>query len=169
MNIKRRISIEATPEAVWRILAEQYEHVDRWASSVAHATARMGGPKPDAAPIAGRVCETELGPFSESIVEYDEERKVLAYQARGEKMPFFVKDLQNRWSLHSAAGDRTEVGMLMTAKLQFPFNLFMPPLMKLQMGRILSFAVEELKHYAETGEPHPRKARAALQAGRAAA
>lgn len=160
MQIRRQITVDAPPEHVWEVLAHQFDQVSLWASSVSHSSVRTDGRPLGNAPCSGRVCETELGPFRESIVEYDENRSILAYEASGEKMPFFVKGLKNRWSLTKAAGSGTHVDMHMTANLAFPFNLFMTPLMKLQMGRILTFAVEELKHYVETGEPHPRKLKA---------
>ncbi|MEM9292886.1 MAG: SRPBCC family protein [Acidobacteriota bacterium] len=169
MQIQRQITIDASPEEVWQVLGHQFDQVSLWASSVSHSAARSDGKRVSSAPASGRVCETDLGPFRESILEFDEERKVLAYEASGEKMPSFVHNLKNRWSLTALSGSRTRVDMLMTADLAFPFRLFMPPLMKLQMGRVLSFAIEELKHYVETGQPHPRKVKADLAAARKAA
>ena len=170
MQIRRQIDIDAPPERVWDVLGRRFDQVSRWASSVSHSSVRTDGAALKNAPCSGRVCETDLGPFEESIVEYDEDRQALAYEASGEKMPFFVRGLKNRWSLTPSADSGTRVAMLMTADLAFPFNLFMTPLMKLQMGRILTFAVEELKHYVETGEPHPRKLKAdQAVAGKAAA
>ena len=59
--------------------------------------------------------------------------------------------------------------MLMSARLLFPFNLVMTLPMKLQIGKLLTFAVEELKHYVETGKPHPRKVKASAETVKAAA
>ena len=157
MQIQRNITVDATPDRVWEVLALRFGDVHEWASSVFHSSESQGKPSIPGAPSAGRTCETELGPFEESIVEFDEAKKTLAYTASGEKMPFFVKGLRNRWALSARADGKTQVDMLMNADLAFPFNLFMAPLMKVQMGRVLTFAVEELKHFAETGRPHPRK------------
>ena len=169
MQIERNLTIDATPDKVWEVLALRFDAVHEWASSVYQSSARPGKPAVPGAPAAGRTCETELGPFKESILEFDESTKTLAYSASGDKMPFFVTGLRNRWTLSAQAGGTTQVHMLMHADLSFPFNLFMAPMMKLQMGKVLSFAIEELKHYVETGEPHPRKAKADLAAARKAA
>ncbi|MEM7588322.1 MAG: SRPBCC family protein [Acidobacteriota bacterium] len=158
MQITRQITIEAPSQQVWKVLGHQFHQVDRWASSVSHSAARIEGDAPAGAPCSGRVCETELGPFRETLTEYDDARQVVAYEASGEKMPFFVKGLRNRWSLKPLGSSRTRVDMHMTADLAFPFNLFMTPVMKRQMGGVLTLATQELKHYVETGSPHPRKA-----------
>ena len=50
--------------------------------------------------------------------------------------------------------------MELNADIAFPFNILMGPMMKLQFGKVLREATEELKHYAETGKPHPRKVKA---------
>ncbi|MEO1086172.1 MAG: SRPBCC family protein [Acidobacteriota bacterium] len=168
MKIQRQTTINADSEAVWEVLARRFDQVDEWASSVDRSTARAGAPRVPGAPVLGRTCETELGPFTEAILEFDEDRKVLAYSAAGEKMPFFVKSLRNRWSLTAESGARTRIDMLMTADLAIPFNVFMAPVMKLQMGKILTAVMEELKHFVETGEPHPRKVNATRSTRKAA-
>ncbi|MEM8964196.1 MAG: SRPBCC family protein [Acidobacteriota bacterium] len=164
MHINRQITIDAPIDQVWDVLGHRYDQVDRWASSVSHSAPSAVGQPLDGAPVAGRVCQTELGPFKESIFEYDENKNVLAYRASGSKMPFFVKDLRNRWSLNKVDDTRTEVDMAMSAELAFPFNLIMSLPMKTQFARVLDFAIEELKHYVETGNPHPRKVQADLAA-----
>ena len=169
MQIERQITIEATPDKVWEVLGPRFDQVDAWASSVDRSTARAGHSQIPGAPMVGRTCETEIGPVKEAITEYDEVRRIVAYSAHAEKMPFFVKDMRNRWALASGQGGRTHVDMRMTAKLSFPFNLFMTPMMKLQMGKLLTNAIEELKFFVENGEPHPRKQKAARAALKAAA
>ena len=165
MKIQRELTINASSEKVWDVLARQFDHVDRWVSSVYRSSGRKDIRALNGAPSSGRICQTELGPFKERIVEYDEDRRILAYDAKGEKMPFFVKSLQNRWVLSPVSDSKTHVDMLMTADLALPFNLFMGPIMRLQLSRILSFATEELKHFVETGQPHPRKVASDQKAG----
>ena len=80
----------------------------------------------------------------------------MAYSATGDKMPGFVKSLVNSWTVRSE-GSRSQVDMELTVDIAFPFNFLMGPLMRLQFGKVLREATEELQHYAETGKPHPRK------------
>ncbi|WP_305988322.1 SRPBCC family protein [Roseibium sp. MMSF_3544] len=156
MKIKRTLVINASPEHVWEILGANYTRAGDWASSVYFSSARAGTPAIDGAPVAGRVCQTSLGPFTETIESYDEHRRHLAYSATGDKMPGFVKRLVNSWTVYPMA-DKSRVEMELSADISFPFNFLMGPMMKMQFGKVLREATEELKHFAETGKAHPRK------------
>ncbi|MEM9790814.1 MAG: SRPBCC family protein [Planctomycetota bacterium] len=155
MQIYRDITIQAPTDRVWRVLGEAYADIGGWMSAVHRSSPRQTDEPIGGAPVGGRVCETDLGPVVETITEYDAERHVVAYNARAESMPSFVIGLANRWSL-TGYDDTTFVEMRLTMNLKFPFGV-MSPLMRIKMGPVLTHAVEELKHYVETGEPHPRK------------
>lgn len=156
MQIKNSILVNAPPDRVWDILGPNYVKAGDWASSVYVSGAREGQEKVPGAPAAGRVCETSLGPFTETIETYDPQRMHLAYSATGAKMPGFVKSLVNSWTVHPN-GSAARVEMELNALIAFPFNILMGPMMKMQFKKVLKEATEELKHYAETGKPHPRK------------
>ncbi|WP_298975120.1 SRPBCC family protein [uncultured Roseobacter sp.] len=159
MKIKKTLTVNAPPDAVWDILGPNYVRAGDWASSVYVSGARPGTPKIAGAPAAGRTCETSLGPFTETIEAYDEARRHVAYSATGDKMPSFMKGLRNAWTVRPKGGV-SEVEMELNADIAFPFNILMAPMMKMQFGKVLREATEELKHYAETGKPHPRKLKA---------
>lgn len=156
MKISRTINIDAPADRVWDILGPNYVNAGDWASSVYVSKARAGTPKVADAPVAGRVCQTSLGPFTETIEAFDESRRHVAYSATGDKMPGFVKRLVNSWTVNPS-GHKSTVQMELSADIAFPFNILMGPMMKLQFGRVLRDATEELKYYAETGQPHARK------------
>ena len=164
MRLKRETLVDAPPEAVWQVLGPQYAEAYKWASSINISTGR-GSPTAEhrikGAPTNGRVCETDLGPFKEDIELYDEDARELAYSARGEKMPFFVKRLLNHWKVESDGSGGSRVIMELNVRLMFPFSILMALPMRLQLGGVLKNAHEELKHYVEHGgEPHPRKVEA---------
>ena len=164
MKITKNITVAANPADVWRVIAEEYDQVDRWASAVERSMAVAGGSAPGGAPVAGRTCETSLGPFKERIVEYDETNHRLAYEASGEKMPFFVKNMTARWRLSQVKPGTTDVAMTLDVRLLPVFNVLMALPMKIQLGKVVQESIEECKHFVETGEPHPRK-KALLAAG----
>ncbi len=159
MKISKTININAPTDRVWDILGPNYVNAGDWASSVYASDARPGTPKVAEAPVAGRVCQTSLGPFTETIEAYDANRRHVAYSATGDKMPGFVKRLVNSWTVQPN-GSASKVQMELSADIAFPLNILMGPMMKLQFGKVLREATEELKHYAETGKPHPRKVKA---------
>ena len=159
MKIKRTFTVDAPPEHVWDILGPRYARAGDWASSVYVSSEHLGTPKVAGAPVSGRVCRTSLGPFTETIEAYDDSRDHVAYSAKGNRMPGFVKQLVNSWTVYPA-GTNSRVEMELNTKIAFPFNVLMGPMMKMQFGKVLREASEELKHYAETGTPHPRNVKA---------
>ena len=158
MQIKQQIIINTSADTVWNILGPQYAYVSEWISAVHQSQGRHNSVVPSSkAPCSGRVCETDLGPFKETIIHYDEANRSLAYSAKGEKMPFFVKQMGNSWKVIPMGANQARVEMCAEIAILPVFNLVMGPMMRLQIGGILKNAVEELKYYAENGVPHPRK------------
>lgn len=157
MRIQKSVRIGAPADRVWRILGDEYADVGAWASAVYASAPRAGAPRAPGAPVLGRVCQTSLGPFVEAIESYDPERRHLAYSATGDKMPSFMKRLVNRWEIEPDGGASTVARMELTADIAFPFSVLMGWMIRRQFDRAVATTVEELKHFAETGAPHPRK------------
>ena len=90
MQIKRQFTINTSADTVWEILGHHVDRVADWASGVyvsqGNTSARV---LPDAR-YSGRVCETVIGDFDETITRYDERERIVAYIAKSKKMPFFV-------------------------------------------------------------------------------
>ncbi len=151
--------IDASLEQVWDIIGPNYISAGDWASSVYVSGARPGTPKVAHAPAAGRICETSLGSFTETIEAYDEARHVVSYSATGAKMPGFMKGLRNTWTL-TPSGNGTKASMTLRADIAFPMNILMGWMMKMQFKKALTETIDDLKVYAETGRPSPRKIKA---------
>lgn len=154
LNIIRQIN--APLDKVWNIVGPNYTSAGDWASSVYVSGARPGTPKVANAPAAGRVCETSLGPFTETIEAYDDSRHIVSYSATGAKMPGFMKGLRNTWHL-TPSGNGTKASMTLRADIAFPMNMLMGWMMKMQFKKALTETIDDLKAYAETGRPSPRK------------
>ena len=157
MKVTRCIEIQAAADRVWQVLGPNFADADQWCSAVFSSEARHEGQPLPGAPAAGRVCETSIGPAKETVTRYDETAHRITYAAHAEKMPGFVRGLVGDWHVESLPGERSRVTFTMTADLKFPFSLVMPPLMKLQLKPLARQTLEELKHFVETGQPHPRK------------
>ena len=153
MTISKQITIDAPAEEVWRIVAHDFHKADRWASSVNHSTLKEAGPTPEGCPLdaAGRACDTSIGAITEKIVHYDELQKRFGYQAKAEGMPFFVKNLVNNWHVTEQGAGRTTVDMKLNIDLMPIVGTVMGPMMRIQMGKLLGEAVEELKFFVEQG------------------
>lgn len=160
MQISKTVTVNAPAEKVWDILGPNYTKAGDWASSVFLSQARAGQPKVPGAPAAGRICETSLGPFTESIEAYDEDRMHVAYSATGAKMPGFMRSLVNSWTVRGAGSNRSEVTMVLNADIAQPFRTLMGWMMKRQFDGVLTESIDDLKIYAETGSPSARKVNA---------
>lgn len=162
MTIEKTIPINAPADAVWAVLAHDFHNAYKWASSIEHSAARVAGPPPGDAPFetAGRACQTSLGPIRETLEYYDEAQMRFGYSAEGDKMPFFVKHLQNNWRVRPNGPERSTVSMALEAKLLPVFAQLMGPIMRRQFNTVLTEATEELKFYIEHGRPHARKVEA---------
>ena len=169
MNIRKQMTIEASADRAWEILGTNYVRAGDWASAVYVSGARPGWPEVTAAPVAGRTCETSLGPFTESIEAYDEARRHIAYSASGAKMPGFVRSLVNAWWIEPAGPERAEVTMELNADIAQPFRTLMGWMMKRRFDTVLTESMDDFKAYAETGRPSARKLEAdASKKGKAA-
>ena len=101
MQIKQQITIDTPADKVWEILGNNFDRVADWASGVYVSQANTSDRVIPNATYSGRVWETVIGRFDETITRYDEREKIVSYTAQGDKMPFFVKGLSNSWMVQS--------------------------------------------------------------------
>ncbi len=156
MKILKTVTIDRPVDQVWQAIGDNYKDAGLWSSAI-YASAATTGKPVRGAPVAGRVCETTLGPFTESIVEYDADKTALAYIASGDKMPGFVRQLKGSWRLSEKDNNTTVVVMQLNADIVQPFRFLMGWMMKRQFNAAISVSLEDLKYYLENGTRHPRK------------
>ncbi len=153
MDVIRKITINASAERMWKILADDYDKVGEWTSQIEQSTSN-----PDLPVGEGRVCTTPgFGDVKETITQFDETRRMFSYAADIQKMPFFVRAMGNTWQVEPKGPNQSIVHMHLEGKLLPVFAQLMGPLMKKQMVKTVDILLEELKYYAETDKIHPRK------------
>ena len=159
MKVVRVIEIDAPATDVWDVLGTRYSEVHEWATPVHEAS----GPGLGTGPALGdgRTCVTSIGNVQETIVDFDAERHRLSYEAKSDGMPRFVRQMVADWVFIEYGPMSTTVRMTLTMDVAPPFNLFIGPVMKLQMGRMIGRVMKDLKVFVETGRPSKIKARTA--------
>ena len=157
MRVQMSRTVDAPIERVWEIVADRYVDAGAWASAVYASSARPGAPVAPGAPAMGRVCQTSLGAFTETIEAWDPAARMLTYSATGDRMPGFVRNLRNTWTLAPLGGGRTEARVALSADIAFPFNVLMGWLMKRQFRSAIGDTLDDLAAYAETGQVSARK------------
>ncbi len=156
MDFKKEIIIKKTPQEVWEILGDQYGSAHQWAGGLYHSEG-YNAAKIESAPFHNRACDTSQGKIKEAIEVFDSQNYTLVYRVI-EGFPFFVKLGRNHWQL-IPEGKHTKVKMHLKIQTQGIIGAMMQPMMKLQMNSITRNILDDLKHYVETGQPSPRKAK----------
>jgi len=162
LQLKNHMTINASAEKVWRVLAHEFASIGQWASSIPTSQALPDLPAPAGAEVGGRVCSTAVpgfGDVQEHFTYYDEPSMRFVYQA-AEGRPWFLKHAENHWMVRSLGPTTSLVKARAEIDVSLFPGLFLAPLFKLQMGRTGVQSFEELKYYVEHDQPHPRKLKA---------
>jgi hypothetical protein len=127
-----------------------------WASTVAHSEVKTDAEVPEGAEVGGRVCRVPgMGEVHECLTAYDELNKTFSYEIQG--LPFIVMAASNNWSVATIDGDRSRVSMEIFARVLPVIGWLMIIPVKLQLNKMTQVLLEDLKHFVETGDVHPRK------------
>ena len=162
MTLHDQITINASANTVWRLLAHDFASIGQWASAIPSSIANTDLPVPEGAEVGGRVCSTAVPGFrdvEESLTSYDEQSMRFAYQAT-QGRPWFLKHAENHWSVRTLGPHTSLVETRAEIALNTFPGVFLAPLLNYQMSRIGARTLEELKYYVEHDQPHPRKLRA---------
>jgi hypothetical protein len=159
-TITAEIIIQSPADAVWEVLAHQFERVGEWATAIPSSTRSPHGNAHEGVAVTARICSTGVRmvhEIEERIVAYDEARRSLTYEGRG--MPKFIKTARNRWQVQPLGDQRSRVTVEATLEPRGVIGRFMYVFLRLQLARIGPQFLDDLKHYVEHGEPSARKQR----------
>lgn len=164
MRIETEIVVNKSAQSLWEVVGEQFGSTHIWASGLTHSEG--SGRKLSEQVCESRTCDIKgMGRIHEKLLDFDPKRLTLKYEVV-EGFPFFVERGVNRWTL-TQEGNATRVHSLAEITTKGLVGAVMAPMMKMQMTGLMRRFLEDLKHYAETGKPHPRKLKA-LAAGKLA-
>lgn len=130
MRTTRSITINAPIEKVWKIIAHEFDKVDRWASGV----------------MAGRVLMTPFGKCYERFEKFDEQQYTVTYVAQFEKKPSGLKSTRNTWSVETISSSQVRVTMSARSELNLFPGLLMQLPMRFQVPRTLDMNLESPIH-----------------------
>ncbi len=158
MELRNEVVIDAPAERVWHTLGERFMHIGEWAAPI---TSSCPVASSEPGPGAMRSCTTapfgpvKAGVVKERLTRFDPEAMAFEYEAAG-GMPSFVAHAVNRWSVSRVDDRRCRVRIHATLTLRGPMVLF-GCVIKWQLQSGGAKVADELKHFVETGRPHPRK------------
>ncbi len=160
LEVTKQFTIDADPSELFTKLTTEFTEVSGWVTGITHSA-----PNPKYGPTAegvagGRVCQVEgFGTIDEELVQYDPATRQFAYTAEAEKIPGFVKELKNQWTISPTSGDRSIVRMRLTANVTGPLGAIMKPMMRRKFDKTLDGIGDDLKAYAERGTISAAKAK----------
>ncbi len=155
MEIERRISLDVPADRAWQVVGDRFHDVGAWASMIDTSEAVEGTVGPTGQ--AHRTCVTPQGTIQEKLVDFDPERRTLAYEVLS-GLPGFVRRGGNTWWVSADGPARSEVRFRMAFELSPIAGLLMGWMMKRQMSRMADHVADDLKRFVETGAVSARKA-----------
>lgn len=144
-------AVNAPAQEVWRILADEFVEVSRWAGGVLSSRVNPAAVEGvNGSPVGGRVCEVEgVGLTDERIVTFDAEQGAIGYSIRSEGLPSFVTSMTNTWTVVPDGQGRSRVDV----RIKATTSGLLGAVGALPMGRMLGKAstglLGDLKSYAE--------------------
>lgn len=150
MEVTQDIEIAATSEHVWSILDDRFGEITIWAarmldSQVDQSLGELGG---------RQVTTVEYGQATETLYRRDGERRSLGYWVTGPSLPPPISDVQTEWRVAELHSGGCRVGVRFLAVVSDPET---QPMLEQLLSDGITPMLQELKHYAEIGEPHPNK------------
>ena len=155
MKSRFEIVMAIPAELAWVAAGEKFGETGQWTSFL--DSSHMEG----AVEVGGyRVCIDGKKTLTEQLTKFDPVNMVLEYELTGGRPPI-LKSAKNHWFVESLGPNRSKLVMIPTMEFKW-WAVFLKPVLLLSIRVILPKVLEEFKHWAETGEAHPRKkARAA--------
>ncbi|MFN8053595.1 MAG: SRPBCC family protein [Acidimicrobiales bacterium] len=166
LDLTRTAVINAGPDRLWEILGDDFLDVAHWVRSIASSGANPNAPRNDAGREGGRSCEIAgFGTTDERLTRFDPGTRSLAYTVAARKIPPFVKDMHNEWSVDDLGDGRARVTSRITADASGPMGALIAPMMRRKLSATQKDILEDLAAYAETGAPSEAKQKANMKRG----
>lgn len=116
ITVTSSIAIKASADQVWAILGEGFQDVATWASTVDAAHPHTEVTEFVGAPGGGRVCTVPgFGETDERFTAFDTSGRTFTYSATAARVPGFVTNLRNTWTIRPLGAGRSEASAAITA------------------------------------------------------
>lgn len=149
MQVTQQTTINASADKVWQILGTDFNNISDWAGIVLESNAI-----PDIPEGSGRICNVKgVGKTLEKLTSFDGDQRKFSFTFENSKIPFFVRKIENTWSVAPKGNDQSVVQVHADVNLMPIFSQLLGSMMTKQMGKGAESLLSELKYFAENGEP----------------
>lgn len=145
-------SVNASADDAWRILADEFVDISRWAGGVLSSKQNPDAPEgPNGSPVGGRVCDVQgVGLTDERIVTFDPEGGAIGYSIKAKGLPSFVAEMKNTWTVVAQGPSSARVDMRIDATTSGLMGAVGSIPMSRMLGKASAGLLHDLKVYAET-------------------
>jgi len=161
LDLKESIEINTSAEKAWGIIGPNFINIADWGRGISKSWNNDAvSSSIEGAPAGGRFCDVgKLGIVEEQIMHYSDLQQEISWSARSDKMPGFVKNLQNAIKVERIDEGSCKVTTNITADLTGIGGFLMGSPIKKNFGKLLKGFVKDWKTYAETGQVSETKKR----------
>lgn len=158
VKISKPVTVNVSSDVLWEIIGPGFDEAGKWSTAVDHS-AGHGEAKFDGAVCDTRSCDLSAKGFNsvnEKITVYDPSNKTMAFDVI-EGMPGFVTYLNNHTVITDLGNGRSKAELQITMHMKPFMGTLMGGMLKKNLNNLIDSALDDLKIYAETGEPSDRK------------
>lgn len=161
IDIKESIEVNTPADKAWEIIGPNFLNIGDWGRGIKRSwnnqevKATFKG-----APAGGRFCDLgKMGIAEERILHYDQAKREITWSAKSDKIPGFIKNLQNVLKVEVVNDDTCKVYTNITADASGIGGLLMGGMIKKNFNKLLKGFVKDWKCYTESGEVSETKKR----------
>ena len=149
--------VKAPRDTVWRVVADEFGEVAKWASVISENTIE-GADDADGLLGAARTCFIPGfgSSVSERVTVYDEEAGQFEYEVL-QGLPPFVEKGTSAWTITAIDAETTKIVSTVTMEIADGTPAMPVGLTRGGFAQVMTVSLDDLVHYVETGEPHPRQ------------
>jgi len=158
VKMAKSLTVNVSADDLWQIVGPGFSEAGKWSTAVDHSVGHGQG-QFEGATCDTRSCDLSAKGFTsvnEKVTEYDAANRTMSFDVI-EGMPGFVTYTNNR-TVITPLGDKSCKAELQITMRMKPFlGMLMGGMFKKNLSNLIDSALDDLKVYAETGQPSERK------------
>jgi hypothetical protein len=155
MKIRTELIIEKNANAIWQVIGIQFDEIHVWASFFKDSKP-SGKNKFDGIDFSARDTVLDAGTNTHSLDLFDSENFILSYTVTAGAPPFSNKT-GAEWALEIIDENTSKASITVNIDLKEGIPEEKVSEVKAWLNKSSNDMLEDLKHYVETGNLHPRK------------
>ena len=158
VKMAKSLTVNVSADDLWQIVGPGFSEAGKWSTAVDHSEGHGEG-QFDGATCDTRSCDLSAKGFTsvnEKVTEYDAPNRTMSFDVI-EGMPGFVTYTNNRTVITPLGDKSSKAELQITMRMKPLMGWLMGGMFKKNLSNLIDSALDDLKVYAETGQPSGRK------------